>query len=199
MTPMSPDVKKLILEDLRQEPSPDRLERVRVMVRQARDKQGNIADLEERLDQEKKDLNRILNEDLPALFQEVGILNFTLVAEGNRPQVEAELITAYNASIPEENKAKAYAWFEKQGHGDLVKTWYTIAFGMGERTQAKKLEKILKKEKIDYETKLQIHASTLKSFVRHQIGVAKKVLPQQLLGLNVLNVVKLTFQKEKRK
>ena len=175
--------------------SGDKLDRVRNAVRRLRDLEFEKAELEERLSAIKNDILVLEQRDLVSLFSEVHVTSVSLEAEGNLPAVVADRVPFYSAKIPPEKEAEAFNWFNQQGHGDLIKTEIKVSFGMGDRTEAEQVETMLEDAGVEYSSKLGVHPSTLKAFVKAEIE-SGHALPMELLGAYAGEVVKI---KEKKK
>lgn len=177
------------------EPSADKLDRVRDAARKLRDLYLQQADLNDQLVAIKKAINDYESHDLVDIFNEAGVAALSLDAEGNLPAYDAEKIPFYSAKIPEGEEEKAWRWFEDAGHEELIKTSFTLAFGMGDYKVAKKFEDGLVKAKLEYNKKVGVHASTLLAFVKKELK-ANHPLPLDVLGVYVGEVVKLKARKE---
>ena len=176
--------------------STDKLERVRNAVRQLRDLEAQKTELEDELIEIKRKITDLTERELVKLFSEAHISSLSLDAEGNLPAIVAEKGTYYSAKIPEEKELEAFNWLHANGHGDLVKSEIKLTFGMGERDQAEEVEVTLAQKGVDYTSKLQVHPSTLKSFVKHEIE-AGHAIPMELLGAYAGETVKIKAKKGK--
>lgn len=170
--------------------TPDRLTRVRAMAEQVRQLEQTREELEERLSDIKNRLRILLERDLVKLMGECNMSSFVLDTDGNNPPLQFDKMTFYSAKIPEDKEMEAFQWFHDNGHGDLVKTEIKLSFGMNERDQAEKLERALADKHYDYNSKLSVHAATLKSFVKSEVE-AGRAIPLDLLGAYVGETVKL--------
>lgn len=180
----------------RRKPTENQLEKVRDAVRRARDidfKMSELSEQQRALGAEKQEM---LHRTLPDLFDEVGIRGIDLEAEGNMPGYDTEVRPYYHANIRDENAEAAFAWLEKEGHGDLIKTVITVELGRGERKLARAVESALKKLKVDYGRKLGVPWNTLTAFVKEQIEDHGTTPPLDLLGATVGRVVKLKERKD---
>src|SRR5262245_52600128 len=104
----------------------DKLERARDAVRNLRDLELGIQNLEAKLADAKKQQLQITRNDLPDLFNELGIAELTLQKEGNMPAYTAKLKPFFTAGIaaswPEEKREEAFAYLTSIGAQDLIKT-----------------------------------------------------------------------------
>lgn len=188
-------------------PNEDRLRLLRDRVRAARDLEMVIEDLETQVAERRKELTKIVGGsrdepgELNALFEELGISSISLDAEGNVPAFDAEVKTFYSASIPKDpDKASAALDHIERvwKMPDLIKTSLSADFGRGERAKAKDLEKFLKKNKLEYSSKVGVHAQTLTAEVRRRFESGKPLSPKELstIGGFVGTTVKLSKRKE---
>lgn len=180
-------------------PSENSLEKIRDKLREARDVTRKINDTEESLKLLKKDLHSLRHETLPDMFNEVGIDQLGLPPEGNMPGYDCNLGPYYHANIaadwPQDKRTEAFAYIEKRGDGDLIKTEITILIPRDERKKAKKVESALKKMKVNYTVDLSIPWATLTAYVKEQIEKHDAILPLDTLGAQVGSVVKLNQRK----
>lgn len=162
--------------------SPDKLEACRVKVAEMRDKQKEVADLAERTKELNKEIAQIRDHDLVGLFDEAKIDRLGLPPEGNQPAYEVELEEYFHANIPKENERGAYEWMKKTKNEDMIKTSYTIEFGLGESKDCTKFEKMLDKYGCGYDKKQGVPWNTLTSFIRGEFR-AKRPLTAKVMGL----------------
>lgn len=178
----------------------DKLEAVRDQLRKSRDAELEIAGLEERLEVLGKEQNNRIHEELPALFQGIGIDRLGIGAEGNLPAYDAVLSPYYKANIsadwPKERQDAGFDWLEKEGFGDLVKNTFVVQLGRGDEKKAKKLRELLQKAGFEFENKRAVPWNTLTSFVKEQVEVKQKTPNLEVIGATVGKIVKLKPRKE---
>ena len=181
-------------------PSKDALTKVGEKMRELRDAEKTIADLEDRLKTAKESRRVLLEKELVDILDEAGLTSTGLAADGNLPAMEVEIVDYYHANIaddwPEEKKAKAFAWINKH-HPGMLKNTFTIKFGKNTRKLQVQFEKLAKKNKIVFENKFGVPWNTLTAFVKGQIEEEKRRPPLELLGATVGRVAKIKKQKEK--
>lgn len=185
------------LEESKPETPQDKLDAIRDKVRKARDLELEIAELNARVKEKSDELNVIKAKELVDLFSEVGMDHFGLEAEGNNPAYDAERKPYYHANIPEDKAPAAFKWLDDEGHGDIIRTTITIAFGKDERKKAQRVEKSLEKAGIGYNTKLGVPWNTLTAFVKERIEKYEEDLPLSILGATVGQVVTIKPRKAK--
>jgi hypothetical protein len=179
--------------------APDKLDALRAAARELRDKEREIADLDERLKAAKAEANEMRHKRLVDLMQEAGVDRVGLPAEGNQPAADAVLSPYYHAVIAADwepdRRQVAFSWLESAGHGDLIKTVLTVAFGRDERARAKEIQQYLELMSIPYTAQLDVPWNTLTAFVREQVEKYHSVPPLETIGATVGQVVKLKARK----
>lgn len=181
-----------------QEVSEDKLETLREAVRRQRDLEVKISELSEELSELNSQLYTMKTKELPDLFQETGVDRVGIPEDPERglPAYDAVMKPWYNASISPDNAEAAYQWLDEHGHGDLIKHSIGVDFGRGEQEEFGQARDALDELGFDYSTKLGVHASTLKAFVREQIEEHNTTPPVDLFGIQVGNVVNLKPRKK---
>ena len=197
--PSQPSAAAVAAMKNRAAPSEDKLEKVRTFLREARDIDRQIMDLEDALKVKNARKLELIQKELPDLYDEAGIDNLGLPAEGNLPAYDCKLGPYYKASIsadwPEEDRAKAFAYLEKQGASDLIKSTYVVLLPRGKRAIAIKVEAALKKLGVEFSEKLDVPWNTLTAWLKEQVEKHKTTPELDLLGATVGRVVKLKERK----
>lgn len=179
-------------------PNPDKLKYLRGKIAEIRDLDAKIADTEAALDDLRKTHWRAESEELPALFEELGISSLAIDPEGNLPGYVAKLATQYKAALPKDERAqqafKRFRWL-----GELAKRTYTIFLGREDEKKAKALEKLLKGAKVNFEVKTSVNASTLTAEIRRRFEGGQPLPPADLdlLGAFIRQLVQIDEQKVK--
>ncbi len=181
-------------------PNEDKLTRLRERLAVARDLELRIIDVDLHLAALQTELNALRREELPAMFQELGISSLGLDASGNVPAYDTKLVPFYSASIPKDtDRAEAaLAHIEKVWKTpDLIKTIFTVDYGRGERKAAAELTKFLKAQGTVPAVKTSVHASTLTAEVRRRFeaGVPLSTAELEKVGAVVGRVVKMAPKK----
>jgi hypothetical protein len=199
MTPSQPSAAAIAASKNRAPPSNDKLEKVRTFLREARDIDKHILDLEAQVKEKKARKLLLTQKDLPDLFDEAGIDSLGLPAEGNLPAYDCELGPYYHANIgaewPTEDREKAFAYLEKKGASDLIKSTYVVLLPRGKRALAIKVETALKKLGVEFSEKLDVPWNTLTAWLKEQVQKHKTTPELDLLGATVGRVVKLKERK----
>lgn len=192
---------RAMLDDMREDAKPkgDKLDRVRRELASLRDLEIEQTSLGERLKKIGADIKLAKEKTLVDLFDEAGISGLKLDAEGNLPAYEVELGDYYHANIPAEQADAAYDYLRSKKSEDLIKTAFTIEFGLGEARQTERFQRSLDKAGIEYSVKQGVPWNTLTAWFKAEHK--KKPLSAKamgLLGATVGRVVKVVKQREKR-
>ena len=148
-----------------------------------------IESLEETVKIQKDNLRKLSGETIPTKMAELG-LTATEMSDGSKVKVVEDIYV----SIPKDAKrsTQCYQWLTDNGLGDIIKNQVGIAFGMGEKQQAEKLQDYIK-ETLGYipEVKVSVHPSTLKATFRkwHEEG---RSVPDNMFNLFIGQKTKIT-------
>ncbi len=148
-----------------------------------------IESLEETVKIQKENLRKLSGETIPTKMAELG-LTATEMLDGSKVKVVEDIYV----SIPKDAKrsTQCYQWLTDNGLGDIIKNQVGIAFGMGEKQQAEKLQDYIK-ETLGYipEVKVSVHPSTLKATFRkwHEEG---RSVPDNMFNLFIGQKTKIT-------
>jgi len=146
------------------------------MARAIRDKEQEVADLEQKLKDEKKALLKLTDEELPTMLAEIGLTSMKL-DDGSEVTVKP----TYGASILVDNRPAAYEWLREHGHDDIIKNTVACAFGRGEDDQASAFKAFAEKQGYYAEQKTEIHPQTLRAFVKERVESGDE-FPMELFG-----------------
>jgi|TARA_R100001460_G_scaffold67326_6_gene107562 hypothetical protein len=146
------------------------------MARAIRDKEKAVADLEQKLKEEKKVLLKMTDEDLPTMLAEIGLASMKL-DDGSEVTVKQ----TYGASILVDNRPAAYDWLRDHGYDDIIKNTVACQFGRGEDDQASAFKAIAEKQGYLAEQKTEIHPQTLRAFVKERVESGDE-FPMELFG-----------------
>lgn len=149
------------------------------MARAIRDKEAQVAELENKLKAEKKALLKMTDEDLPTMLAEIGLTSMKL-DDGSEVTVKP----TYGASILVENRPAAYQWLRENGYDDIVKNTISCAFGRGEDESASKFKELAEAQGYFAEQTEKIEPSTLRAFVRERVENGDD-FPMELFGAYV--------------
>tara|TARA_B100000085_G_C18452953_1_gene475667 strand:+ start:339 stop:917 length:579 start_codon:yes stop_codon:yes gene_type:complete len=146
------------------------------MARAIRDKEQEVAALEQKLKDEKKALLKLTDEELPTMLAEIGLTSMKL-DDGSEVTVKP----TYGASILVDNRPAAYEWLREHGHDDIIKNTVACAFGRGEDDQASAFKAFAEKQGYYAEQKTEIHPQTLRAFVKERVESGDE-FPMELFG-----------------
>jgi len=141
-----------------------------------RDKEALIDELEQKLAEEKKALLKLTDEDLPAMFLELGLNSLTL-DDGSQVEVKQ----TYGASIRVDNRDAAYDWLRDNGYDDIIKNTVACSFGRGEDELAQQFSEFAVKQGFDAQTKTEVHPQTLRAFIKERVESGDE-FPMELFG-----------------
>ena len=157
---------------------------ISLLARDALDLQRDIVLAENQLDDLKKALVKIVQEDLPEVMRTAGVADVRLT-DGSRIQVVREV----RAHIAIANAAAAHEWLRANGYGDLIKDEVIVKFSAGEDVAASALIEALSPD-YNVARKEAVHASTLKAFIREQLSTGQAI-PVDLFGVFEFDVAKI--------
>jgi hypothetical protein len=145
--------------------------------------------LESELATAKADVQRLEQEDLPDLMQELGLSKFVLNT-GETLEVQPDVTCA----ITEERRAAAHSWLVDRGFGGLIKTEVVVSFGRGEHGEAEDFANACAEQGKHPNLIERVHPSTLKSFIKEQMA-AGTAIPFDVFGVHPFQRVKITAPK----
>ena len=154
----------------------DGLKTVAELARKIRDEEEYIASLESDLKKAKKGLQKLTDEDLPTMLQEIGLSSMKL-DDGSEVVVKQ----TYGASILVDNRPAAFEWLREKGYDDIIKNTVACQFGRGEDDKASSFKAIAEKEGYYAEQKTEIHPQTLRAFVKERVENGDD-FPMELFG-----------------
>ena len=133
---MSEDVRDMMLED-----SKDLLDNVEVTTVadecvKLKQKEDEIAAIEEQLKKKKAEADDISSRVIPELLAEQGLSEIKL-ADGSKVSVKKE----FRCTLPKDDvkREQAYEWLRNEKLGDIIKNNVFVTFGKGEDDKAKSL------------------------------------------------------------
>ena len=183
-----------------QEKQADRLEEIRQLAAQIKQKEMEREDLAERVAILTRDINKALGEDIPLLMAEVGVDRVGVAAEGNSPAFDCTLKDYCRASIaaswPEEKRKQALDWLDNNQAGDLIKTEIFVFVPREKRELAKQAVTALHDLKLHPEVKENVHSATLSAWLREEVDKGH-IPPLDLLGGSVGKVAVLKPRKDR--
>ncbi len=120
--------------------------------------------------------SRLLEVDIPALLEEMG-LKSAITDSG----CKVELKEVIRARITEENAVEAYSWLDSHGHSGIITTQVAVNFERGELAKAKELAESLS-GKYDVQGRESVHPQTLKAWAAEMLANGED-FPTELFGI----------------
>ena len=154
----------------------DGLRSVAELARDAQQKSETIERLEKQVKQVKSEYFKLIDEELPAILQELGLNAFEL-ADGSKINVRPQ----YWAHINLDNREKAFQWLRDNDHDGIIKNSISCSFGKGEDEQAKTFSILVKDSGLTPDQKTEVHSSTLKAWVKERVENGDE-FPMDLFG-----------------
>jgi hypothetical protein len=175
----------------------DKLEGLQAKAAEMRDLEREIEDLQGLIEEKNKRLWTIAHEELPSLMMDAGVDHVGLPPTGNLPGYDAKMTPFYRANIAaswdQDKRAKAFAYLEEIGAGDLIKTEIGIALPREQREQARQLLEQL--SAYSPSVKEAVHTGTLTSWMKEQLQDGQSV-DLELIGGETGTTVKLKPRKK---
>ena len=163
---MSNEVTNMMLED-----SKDLLDNVEVNTIAAecvklKQKEDEIAALEEQLKKKKEEADDIGSRVIPELLAEQGLSEIKL-ADGSKVSVRKE----FRATVPKDDMKReaALQWLRDQGLGDIIKNNVTVSFGKGEDDKAEQLLNLAAENGFEPQQKSDVAWNTLSALYQERI------------------------------
>lgn len=165
--------------------NPEGLGRLSDLIKELTVAMANVLDAEDALKTAKANHRKLSEEQIPELMAELDLVELKL-ATGHKLSIEK----MYFAKIPEDKKAEAFEWLTENHLDSLIKTEIISYFGKGENSNAEQLELDLKDKNINFKSKDNVHAQTLKALVRERMESGEEI-PEDLFGIYVRNITKI--------
>lgn len=162
----------------------DTAKNLSALVRDLRNVESRIEDVEEELKNLKQQKHKLSTELIPMLMAEMGV---------DRLDVDGLTVTTklqVHASIPAERKDEAFAWLRSNGLDDIIKNDVVVSFGKGEDNVAGDVVGLLQDRGFDPQTKTYVHPSTLKAFVKERVSGGKPI-DLDMFGAFVANTAEI--------
>tara|TARA_X000001388_G_C2207551_1_gene113749 strand:+ start:188 stop:841 length:654 start_codon:yes stop_codon:yes gene_type:complete len=152
------------------------LKTVAEIAKTIRDEEEYISSLESDLRKAKKGLQKLTDEDLPNMLEEIGLSSIKL-DDGSEVTVKQ----TFGASILVDNRPQAYQWLRENGYGDIVKNVVSCQFGMGEDEKAEAFKTKAEESGFYPEQDTTVHSSTLRAWVKERCEKGED-FPMELFG-----------------
>ena len=155
------------------------LDTVAGLARKIKQQQEKVERLDRELKDEKQNLLKLTDEDLPSTMADLGLSKFSL-DDGSTVEVKP----TYGASILVKDRPAAYDWLRDNGFDDIIKNIVSCQFGRGEDDQARAFHAFASQQGYPTSQNESIHSGTLKAFVKERIEAGED-FPHQLFGAYV--------------
>ena len=145
--------------------------------------------LEENLKRKKEAADKISEEVIPEIMQNMKLKTLKL-QDGSAIEVKE----VYSATIPVAQKENAFKWLRDNDLGDLIKNEVTVSFGRGEDNKAAEYADLARGQGLEPTQKLKVEPMTLKALFRER-SENKQELPSEHFNLFKGNKTKITRNK----
>ena len=185
------EVRNMMLED-----SKDLLDNVEVSTIaqecvKLKDKEDEIASLEEQLKTKKLEADDISSRVIPELLAEQGLSEIKL-ADGSKVSVKKE----FRCTLPkdEAKRTAAYQWLRDQGLGDIIKNNIFVTFGKGEDDKAKQLLNLAPENGFTPQQKSDVAWNTLTALYEERVKAGLD-MPSDVFSLWIKDKTKISRKK----
>ena len=129
-------------------------------------KEDEIAALEEQLKNKKAEADDIGSRVIPELLAEQGLSEIKL-ADGSKVSVRKE----FRATVPKDDMKReaALQWLRDQGLGDIIKNNVTVSFGKGEDDKAEQLLNLAAENGFEPQQKSDVAWNTLSALYQERV------------------------------
>ena len=151
-------------------------------------KEDEIAALEEQLKNKKAEADDIGSRVIPELLSEQGLSEIKL-SDGSKVSVKKE----YRATVPqdEERKGAALQWLRDNGLGDIIKNNVSVSFGKGEDDKAEQLLNLAAENGFQPQQKSDVAWNTLTAIYRER-DQAGLEMPSECFSLWIKDRTKIS-------
>ena len=163
---MSEDVRDMMLED-----SKDLLDNVEVSTVaqecvKLKQKEDEIASLEEQLKTKKLEADDISSRVIPELLAEQGLSEIKL-SDGSKVSVRKE----FRATVPKDDarRESCLQWLRDQGLGDIIKNNVIVSFGKGEDDKAERMLNLAAENGFQPQQKSDVAWNTLSALYQERV------------------------------
>lgn len=184
------DGNQLDIEDFIPTPDGNQLRSVEGPINQAAALMRQIDGMETALKQMTLELQTLNTKTIPEAMASAGVSEFRTTAG-----VRVKLHQFLSGSLPKSPAARAAAleWIHAQNADDLIKWGLSVELDKGDTEGANRTIAALRRAKVAYTEKQDIHAQTLCAFARERLRNGEPV-PLELLGLYAGTVAKVDIK-----
>lgn len=169
--------------------------------------EDEIEDLEAKLSEKKKELERLSIVTLPEAMLQVGLRDGVTLSNGAKVTIKEDV----RCGVTEAKKPEAFAWLEKNNLGDIIKTQLVIPFAAGEAENVAAMERHISTSNVSHgstTSKRFIEPQTLKATVKERLKKEleanmkqiplppEAVLPKEVFAAQLINVAKISRPKK---
>jgi len=145
-----------------------------------------IAKQELKLKKLKENHRQIAEEQLPELFNEVGMSELR-----TKSGLPLKMKNRVHTNISKDRKPKAIAWLDENGQGGMVKRCVIIDFDKTKEEKVRALLRLIGKGWPNNRVELDVHASTVKAFVKKRLEDGEEI-PLDIFGVHCVDVVEIS-------
>ena len=180
--------------DIDQTAGQDLVQKLRYACEEAAELQATIIGYEDAATAARKRFTKLVADEIPTAMAEAGVGDTFSLASGHKIRVSPFV----SGSFPKEPdlRKKAFEKLYDLGGAALVKTHFNLTFGKGEKQNAERLAQVLTADGFPFEEKEDVHASSLRAFIKEKMRDGSEV-PLDILGLYAGSVAKITVPKGK--
>ena len=185
---MSNDINKIMLRD-----SKDLLDDIEITdiaseCIKLKQKEDEIALLEEQLKEKKAEADDIGSRVIPELLAEQGLSEIKL-SDGSKVSVKKE----FRATIPKDDarRESCLQWLRDQGLGDIIKNNVTVSFGKGEDDKAEQLLNLAADNGFRPQQKSDVAWNTLTALYQERVQSGLD-MPSESFSLWIKDKTKIT-------
>ena len=151
-------------------------------------KEDDIAKLEEQLKSKKAEADDISSRVIPELLAEQGLSEIKL-SDGSKVSVKKE----YRCTLPkdESRRAQCYQWLRDQGLGDIIKNNIFVTFGKGEDDKAKQLLNLAAENGFEPQQKSDVPWNTLTALFKERVESGLD-MPSEVFSTWIKDKTKIT-------
>ena len=163
---MSNDVTNMMLKDSKDLLDNVEITTIAVECVKLKQKEDEIASLEEQLKSKKAEADDIGSRVIPELLAEQGLSEIKL-ADGSKVSVKKE----FRATVPKDDtkRENALQWLRDQGLGDIIKNNVSVSFGKGEDDKAEQLLNLAAENGFEPQQKSDVSWNTLTALYRERV------------------------------
>jgi len=185
---MSNDVTNMMLKDSKDLLDNVEITTIAVECVKLKQKEDEIASLEEQLKSKKAEADDIGSRVIPELLAEQGLSEIKL-ADGSKVSVRKE----FRATIPKDEgkRESALQWLRDQGLGDIIKNNVSVSFGKGEDDKAEQLLNLAAENGFEPQQKSDVAWNTLTALYQERVQAGLD-MPSESFSLWIKDKTKIT-------